>query len=215
MFRTLTWSTVGLAVAAGGPFLYSYTTDYLKASNAQNAAATALAGGSGPQNGVAGLESPAAAAENPAVEGTTRRDLADVFRFNITPNWVMGQWPLVSTGMSQLQLVGYRVTLVTGTAPEDLAGALTYYFTPQQQLQRITFYGTTGDARKLVPFLMRQFHFVRHILNDPTIWLYEVPDPDDAPPRSVLQIQSADVIRANEPYRRFKVSLTIERIKDE
>jgi hypothetical protein len=210
MFRTLTWSTVGLAVAAGGPFLYSSATDYLKASNSQNAVITALAGGTRSS----AAETPAAAADNPAVEGTTTRDLADVFRFDITPNWVMGQWPRVSTGMSQLQLVGYRVTLVTGTAPEDIAGSLTYYFTPQQRLQRITFYGTTGDARKLVPFLMHQFHFVRHILNDPTIWLYEVPDPDDGPPKSALQIQSADVIRANEPYRRFKVSLTIERLTD-
>jgi len=127
----------------------------------------------------------------------------------------MGQWPRVSTGMSQIQLVGYRVTLVSGIALDDIAGALTYYFTPQQRLQRITFQGTTGDARKLVAFLTGKFHFARRILNDPTLWRYEAPDPDGGEPQGVLQIQSAEIVRADEPYRRFRVSLTLERTRDE
>ena len=215
MFRTLMWSTIGLAVAAGGPFLYYTAADYLKTGNGPAAAIAAITSSAVPQTSKAAPRRTLASAENPAVEGSDHRELADVFRFNITPNWVMGQWPRVSTGMSQIQLIGYRVTLVTGTSPDDIAGSLTYYFTPQQRLQRIAFCGTTGDARKLVSFLTREFHFVRRVLNDPTLWRYEVPQPDGGEPQSILQIQSAEVVRADEPYRRFRVNLSIERMKDE
>jgi hypothetical protein len=208
------WSTIGLAVAAGGPFLYYTTADYLKSGNGPTAAIAAITGSVTSQSSIAAPEAHPVM-QNPAVEGTSRRELAEVFRFNVTPNWVMGQWPRVSTGMSQIQLVGYRVTLVTGTALDDIAGSLTYYFTPQQRLERITFQGTTGDARKLVAFLTGQFHFVRRILNDPTLWRYEVPDIDGGDPKSILQIQSAEVVRADEPYRRFRVILAMERMKDE
>jgi hypothetical protein len=209
------WSTMGLAMAAGGPFLYYTATDYLKTVSGPSAAITAITGGTGSSAATPDPDSRPLSVDSPAVEGAAHRELADVFRFNITPNWVMGQWPRVSTGMSQIQLVGCRVTLVTGTAPDDIAGALTYYFTPQQRLQRITFQGSTGDARKLVAFLAAKFHFARHILNNPTLWRYEAPDPDGGEPQSVLQIQSADVVRADEPYRRFRVNLAIERMKDE
>jgi hypothetical protein len=215
MLRTMMWSTIGLAMAAGGPFLYFTAADYLKTGSGPAAAINAITGGAASPKSVPEPESRAEVVDNPAVEGTAHRDLADVFRFNITPNWVMGQWPRVSTGMSQIQLVGYRVTLVTGIAPDDIAGALTYYFTPQQRLQRIAFQGTTGDARKLVAFLTGKFHFARRILNDPTLWRYEAPDPDGGEPQGVLQIQSAEIVRADEPYRRFRVSLTLERTRDE
>jgi len=213
--RTLMWSTLGLAVAAGGPFLYYTATDYLKTGNGPAAAITAIATGTGSATATPDPESRAISVDNPAVEGADHRELADVFRFNVTPNWVMAQWPRVSTGMSQIQLVGCRVTLVTGIAADDIAGALTYYFTPQQRLQRITFQGTTGDARKLVTFLTGKYHFVRRILNNPTLWRYEVPDADGGEPQSVLQIQSAEIVRADEPHRRFRVNLVIERMRDE
>ena len=73
------------------------------------------------------------------------QDASSVFDFQITPEWIVAHWPAVSTGLAQLQLEGYRVPLVTGTAQHDLAGSLTYYFNAEQKLQQITFVGTTGD----------------------------------------------------------------------
>ena len=43
-----------------------------------------------------------------------------------------------------------RVALVSGTQPDDLAGSLTYYFDEHHLLQRVTFTGRTGDARRLL-----------------------------------------------------------------
>ena len=64
-----------------------------------------------------------------------------VFDFQITPESIVAHWPAVSTGLAQLQLEGYRVPLVTGTAKHNLAGSLTWYFNAQQKLQQITFVG--------------------------------------------------------------------------
>jgi len=59
---------------------------------------------------------------------------------------VISRWPRVSAGLAELQLQGYRVPLVSGTTANDLAGALTYYFNSRQQVQRITFQGTTATS---------------------------------------------------------------------
>jgi hypothetical protein len=47
--------------------------------------------------------------------------LAEVLRFDISPDWVMGRFPRVSTVLAELNLDGLRVPLVTGTSPSDLA----------------------------------------------------------------------------------------------
>jgi hypothetical protein len=128
----------------------------------------------------------------------------------VTPDWIVARWPRVSAGLAHLELQGYRVPLVTGTAEDDLAGALTYYFNPRQQLQRITFHGTTGDTRKLVALLSARFGFARRVVNDPGVFLYERPD-SDGRPTSFLWLRPARVVRASEPHHRFEVAFLIER----
>ena len=51
---------------------------------------------------------------------------------------------------AELDLQGYRVAYVSGTAETDIAGSLSYYFDNTHRLRRIAFNGTTGDARRLV-----------------------------------------------------------------
>jgi hypothetical protein len=149
----------------------------------------------------------------PALEGFPTYDLAEVFRFDISPGWIMARWARVSAGLAALQLQGYRVPLVTGTGQDDLAGSLTYYFNPAQQVQRITFSGTTGDTRKLVHFVTTSCGFARRVTNDPSLFIYEIPEPR-GPAKSVLQIRPARVLTANLPYQRFEVELAIERPQD-
>jgi len=201
MFRTIALSALGLAVAAGAPLLYHNANAYLKAKPAAKVAKAPVTTG-GESVGKMGPETP--------VEGPMVGHLAEVFRFDITPTWVVHRWPRVSTGMGQVQLQGYRVTLVTGTDQADLAGSLTYFFNPHQQLQRIAFYGTTGNPQKLVALLTSQYHFARRIVNDPGLFIWEVPELDGKP-KSLLQMQAAEVIKQNEPYRHFKLSLVLER----
>lgn len=149
----------------------------------------------------------------PSLEGFPTFDFAEVFRFDIAPGWIMSRWSRVSAGLGMLQLQGYRVPLVTGTAEDDLAGSLTYYFNSSQQVQRITFSGTTGDTRKLVHFIATRYGFARRVTNDPSLFIYEIPEPR-GPAKSILQIRPARVLTTASPYQRFDVELAIERPAD-
>ena len=137
-------------------------------------------------------------------------NLGEVLRFDVTVDWVMRRWPRVSTGLPHLQLHGYRVPLVTGTAIGDVAGSLTYYFNARQRVQRITLRGTTGDPRVLIGLVASRYHFARRLTNDPGVALYETVDSSNRP-AGVLKIRSASVIKSNQPYMRFEVDLVIDR----
>jgi hypothetical protein len=141
---------------------------------------------------------------------TPMYDVADVLRFDVGPSWVIQSWPRVSTGLGQLDLHGYRVPLVTGTAEDDLAGALTYYFNSRQQVQRITFKGTTGSAAKLISVVTGRFGFARRLTNDPGVFIYEVKGPDRQV-KSTLWIRPAGVLEMSKNLSRFEVALTLER----
>jgi len=145
-----------------------------------------------------------------SLEGTPVDDLSEVLRFDLTPGWVVNRWPRVSAGLAHLQLQGYRVPLVTGTAEDDLAGALTYYFNPRQQVQRITFYGTTGNTRKLVDLVTTRFGFARRLTNDASVFVFEIPG-SNGQAISSLWVRPAKVIKTSDPRRRFEVALVIER----
>jgi hypothetical protein len=136
--------------------------------------------------------------------------LEDVLRFDVTVEWVMQHWSRVSTGFQHIQLQGYRIALVTGGELTDIAGSLTYYFNPSQQVQRILFHGTTGDPAALVGILTSRYHFTRRLVNDPGWVIYETVDANNQLTGS-LKIRSARVVRADQPYTRFEVELAIDR----
>jgi len=89
----------------------------------------------------------------PKLVGAPVSDLREVMRFDITPQWVIGRFARVSTVLSDLQLEGLRVPIVTGTRADDLAGTLTYYFDRADKLQRLTIHGFTGDPGRLVALM--------------------------------------------------------------
>ena len=136
--------------------------------------------------------------------------LDEVLSFDRSVEWVMQRWPRVSTGLTYLQLQGYRVPLVTGTGLSDVAGSLTYYFNAGQQVQRITFRGTTGDPTPLGDPSAGRYHFARRLTNDPGLVLYEVVDSGNKP-AGTLKIRSARVVKASQPYTRFEVDLAMDR----
>lgn len=136
--------------------------------------------------------------------------LAEVFRFDATPDWIMRRWPRVSTGLADLQLQGYRVPLVTGTAETDLAGSLTYYFNAQQRVQRITFTGATGNISQLAGMLTTRFRMARRLTNDPSLIVFEGASASGQPVSSV-QIHTAPLIQSGNVYQRYNVQLVLER----
>lgn len=213
MIRTTVLSALGLAAAAGGPMLYFTASDYWNDARKHLAAAIAAPDNPAPAAGLPATPFPTAeplAPPTPAVEGDAPASTAEVFRFDVTVDWVLRRWPRVSTGMADLQLHGYRVPLVTGTSPSDLAGSLTYYFNTKQQVQRITFRGATGEPTELVALLCGRFGLTRRVANAPGLFLYEAPGAKQGR-GSTLRIEPAPVVKASDPYRRFEVDVSIER----
>ena len=145
---------LGLLVAA---FAVPYTVCN---QELRSAVAKALAG----SEPAAGEPSPAAAAAagQPAASAVPLSpqaptcDLASALSFDVTPQWVTGAWPQVTT-VPDTRLSGLRVPLVTGVMPDDVVGTLTYYFDTQQRLQRITFAGNTADPRRFVSLITSQY----------------------------------------------------------
>ncbi len=214
MFKRVVLGIVGLVIAAGAPIAYFTTKDNWKKGGSQAAA--------GQTDGAVAWSSPGLLTPLPGPppplgsllgsDGDQTQDLAEVLRFDVTPGWVTQRWPRVTTGLAQPQLVGYRVSLVTGTTPADLAGALTYYFNPEQHVQRITFRGTTGDVRRLVQILTTRYMFTRRLTNDPGVVLYEGLNAEGQP-TNVMRIRAAWVVKANDPYRRFEIDLVMDQPK--
>lgn len=102
-----------------------------------------------------------AAAANPPVEPVHYHTIQQVFRFDVTKEWVYQNFDRKSTGLGDPGMFGVRVALVTGTQMTDLAGALTYYFDGQGQVQHISFRGRTADTTPLVQFLAQTYRFQR------------------------------------------------------
>ncbi len=134
-------------------------------------------------------------------------DLAEAIRLDVTAAWVLGRWPRVTAGLPDADLQGYRVALVTGTREDDLAGSLTYYFNKHARCQRITFQGTTGDARRLIAYLSQRYGFKQQTSNDPNLYLYQIRW--NGTPLSELHIRPARVIKADAPMARFEVLLAL------
>jgi hypothetical protein len=194
------------AVLYSGPQWWSRLTNLVTRSPAEASPESPPAALPDPAP-AAGPATPSSSAPSDPTPATT---IEEVLRLDVTPGWVLLKWPRVSAGLGELQLQGYRVPLVSGTAEDDLAGALTYYFNPQQQVERITFSGTTGDPQRLVRCVSARFGLARRPTNDPGIILYEVLGPDRRP-RSTLCLRPAPVVKASDALARFNVALTIQR----
>ncbi|MGD9125823.1 MAG: hypothetical protein PVH19_00460 [Planctomycetia bacterium] len=149
----------------------------------------------------------------PVHEGVVT-DFAEVFRFDVSSDWIMNRWPRVSTGLSQPRFQGYRVPLVTGTRLDDVAGSLTYYFNPYQQVQTITFNGTTGDATRLIQMMSQKYGFQRQLTKDGGLFVYIVPNEKEKV-QSMMRIRPAGIIRADAPHSRFQVDIILQRPNNE
>jgi hypothetical protein len=194
--------TAGLALAIGGPI----------ALFAANGPLSAVRKSLFPGSSASDSKSTSAAADATLQQryAAYTPGLKEVLNFDVTVAWVTQHWPRVSSGLSQVQLQGYRVPLVTGVGVADVAGSLTYYFDSRQQVQRITLRGTTGNPTPLIQLLASRFRFTRRMLNDPGLILFESVDADNQLVGS-LKIRSAPVIKASQPYTRYELDLVLNR----
>lgn len=141
----------------------------------------------------------------PSLAGPKRGELHTYFDFRITPAWVTAHWTRVSTELAELELEGMRVPVVTGTSVDDLHGSLTYYFNDEQVLERISFYGYTGDPGKLIALVTKhhQFQPVRSLPGNAYAKHW------NNRPVGALWIDQAPIVRNDSTRTRFRVLLEI------
>ena len=201
LFRTLSL-LIFLGMAAGVPYLYFQATDSdlakrVKGWFARSEDSTRLeldGEGSASLTGVSarGTEAPRAVS------------IDNVFRFAWTPQQVIQTWPQV-TRVYDGDWLGLRVALVTGTTSRDLAGSLTYYFDSSNQVRRITFWGTTGDARPLVQVATSRFR----LKPEPTTSAGLFVTRWNGKPRSALRMTYPPVLAAKNSRQQVEVMLEI------
>jgi hypothetical protein len=134
-------------------------------------------------------------------------ELTDVFRFDITIDWILQQWPSVSMVNSDLELQGYRVPLVTGINDDDVAGSLTYYFAADRTLKKITFDGVTGNADRLIREVAGPNGMTRASSDNPGVFLFQRSMFGKA--QSELKIRPAELLSQANANRRFQVTMVL------
>lgn len=133
--------------------------------------------------------------------------LERLFRFDISPQWITTHWSRVSTIITQTELQGLRVPVVTGTETHALAGVVTYYFDARDRLVRIAFQGSTGDERPLLQVVLRAFE----LRAEPKLGAGVYVRKWRGRPFSVLRIRRAPIIRASAPNASLEISMELNR----
>ena len=144
------------------------------------------------------------------LEGYPTYSANDVFRMDVTKEWVYQRWPRKSTSLGTLDLYGVRVPLVTGPQLHDLAGALTYYFGPSGRVERITFRGRTGDTTQIVTVATQRFGLTRQPSLTPAEQLFQYHRDKDV--ICELRTRPAPVLWESSPHDSFSVELDLQQI---
>ena len=143
------------------------------------------------------------------LEGMKTLSLPEVINFNVTKEWVYQHWARKSTALSELGLFGIRVPLVTGTQLHDLAGSLTYFFSREGRVSRISFHGTSGDTTQLVMLVARQFGLQQQATPIAGEQLFQVRQEHQI--FSELRTRPAPVLWASSPHDSFAVEFDLQR----
>jgi hypothetical protein len=139
--------------------------------------------------------------------GPQVQHVGDLFRFNITPDWVVQNWPRVSSQLAEFSYTGLRVPVVSGTGIQDLAGSMTYYFDSQQVLQRMAFVGTTGDPTQLVQLATTRFRMQRAAALNGTCYVTKAKDVVT----DMLRVKHVAIATGTRPHQRYKVAMELNR----
>jgi hypothetical protein len=142
------------------------------------------------------------------LEGVATYSLNDVLRFDVSKEWVYQRWARKSTALSELDLFGVRVPLVTGTQLHDLAGSLTYFFGVDGRVRRISFRGRTGDTTQLVAIVAQRFGLQPQATIVAGEQVLQVRRDDEV--ISQLRTRPAAVLWSSSPHDSFAVELDLQ-----
>jgi hypothetical protein len=143
------------------------------------------------------------------LEGNRSVGLEEVFRFDVTKEWVYERWARKSTALAELGMYGIRVPLVSGTQIHDLAGSLTYFFDASGQVQRISFKGLTGDTTRVVALAMQRYGLQPQTTAIVGQQLFQYKHGSDV--ISELATQPASVLWSSSPHDSFAIDFNLQR----
>ena len=143
------------------------------------------------------------------LEGNPSVSLEEVFRFDVTKEWVYERWARKSTALSDLGLYGVRVPLVTGTQIHDLAGSLTYFFDATGKVERISFKGNTGDTTKVVMLAVQKYGLQQQ--ESPVVGeqIFQIKRGNEV--FSDLRTKPSSVLWSSSPHNSFAVEFDLQR----
>ncbi|WP_182865179.1 DUF6690 family protein [Rhodopirellula sp. JC639] len=144
-------------------------------------------------------------AEEPTLSGYQVKDLREVLRFDIGPDWVVNRFSRVSTVLADLKLKGLRVPVVTGIMADDVAGTLTFYFDHSDRLQRLTFHGFTGDPARFAEIMTSYFGLAR----EPALEAGAFTKRWNGRPVHFMRLTHAPVVYSNAVHQKYTVFLEL------
>jgi hypothetical protein len=133
--------------------------------------------------------------------------LEEAFRFDVTPQWVASRWPRVTTVAGDPEHLGMRVAYVSGTADDDVAGSLTYFFDRHHQLQRITLTGLTGDPKRLLATTATRYG----LKSQPTTAAAHFVAGNPEKPSSEVVVRFLPVLTSEPQRQRYEVRVDLRR----
>ena len=137
----------------------------------------------------------------------------ELLRFDYVPEDIVTRWPYVTAVNPELHVQAYRAPFYTGTTPEDLEGVVTYYF-DTRCIQQISIRAKTGDFRKLVQWLETYYGFEYRETQSPVVYVYEQPQRWPRKDGSHLWIRPNHAFAEGYDYKRFDVTLVLNRPKE-
>jgi len=132
-------------------------------------------------------------------------DVREFIRFDMTPTLLTQRFPQVTSLPPTSNLDGMRVAAVTGTQPTDIAGTLSYYFDANKAVQRIQFYGHTGDPSMIAGMMVQYYR----LQPEPALGgqLYTIKWNNRI--TSMLHVAPAPVIQAGASHANYTIVLEI------
>ena len=144
-----------------------------------------------------------------------RPSIEEAFSFShVSPEWILRYFPRVKNVSIHPQMVSYRVPLVTGTELIDVAGSMTYEFDNRQTLRRMTFVGSTGDAKEIVAMAQHKYGLVSRETHQPNLYVFEKVAPNGNV-RDVLHVMISRTLDKNSRLTAYEIKLRLYRPSDE
>ena len=148
---------------------------------------------------------PADPKAQPRLVGANVKDLREVMRFDINPDWVLQRFSRVTTVLGNVSLRGLRVPIVTGIRADDVAGTLTYYFDGAGALQRISLHGFTGDAHRLVLTMTEHYQMQQERTLEAGVYTRRW----NGKPVHFLRLTHAPVVHSNAVHQKYTVFMEL------